>query len=66
VRAGLVLLRLRLADLLGQRVALGLQLLGARLDVFSLFFQRIEAGNVELVAARARRFATPSMSFLSS
>ncbi len=55
-RLRLVLLRLRLADLLGERVALRLQLLGRGLDLPALLLERPEAGNVERVAASCEAF----------
>ena len=47
LRAGVVAFGLALADLLGQGVALRLQVLGAGLDALALGFERAEAINVE-------------------
>ena len=46
--AGMIALALELADLLGQRVALGLQLFGAGLDGLAFGFQRGEGGHVQV------------------
>src|SRR6267378_1485227 len=51
-RLRFVLLRLGLADLLGERVAPGLQLLGGGLDALSRVLERLERSNVEAVTAR--------------
>src|SRR5262249_26955537 len=51
-RLRLVLLRLRLPDLLRERVALRLQLLGVGLDLPALLLERLEARDVERVPAR--------------
>src|SRR5947207_705504 len=51
-RLRFVLLRLGLADLPGERVALGLQLLGGGLDPLSRILERLERSGVEVVAAR--------------
>jgi hypothetical protein len=49
-----VLLRLRLPDLLGERVPLRLQLLGGGLDAFARILERPEARDVERIAARGQ------------
>src|SRR3989449_8023849 len=51
-RLRFVLLRLGLADLLGERVAPGLQLLGGGLDALSRILERLERSDVEVVTAR--------------